>query len=123
MSQVRIFPTLTRIINVAKKNNRCLEELSKIKERKTIFIETTDTNEKCYFMVDNGQIIGPFRGDPAEISVKIEANTRTLLDIWLGKIDPDAAWLFRKVRVEGSFLDATRIKNLFELLGEDLVRR
>jgi putative sterol carrier protein len=112
----RIFAELCRIVEKAKGNKRCMEALADVKE-KTILIQATDTGEKCYFMVKNGAILGPFEGEPSQISMMVEGREDVLLDIWAGRLDPDAAFFFRKVKVKGSFHDAMKLKNLFEIVG------
>lgn len=117
MSPGTIFAELRKIVEKAKGNKRCMEGLADVKE-KAILIQATDTREKCYFMVKDGAILGPFEGEPSKISLRIEGKESAILDIWAGRLDSDAAFLLRKVKVKGSFYDATKLKNLFEIVRE-----
>ena len=110
-----LFEELSKIVERAKNNEKCLKAIADIKE-KTIFIEATDTGEKCYFQVKEGSIIGPFKGDFESPDVKLIAPEDVFLRIWKGEMDPDAGYLLGRVKIKGSFFDAVKVKNVFEIV-------
>ena len=64
------------------------------------------------FVVRGGRVIAGGRGAKPEAVVR--APLRTFVAIWLGRLDPDAAFFQRKIEVAGSLKTAVIAKNVFD---------
>ena len=78
-----------------------------------VFFEVTDTGERCSLGVREGRPYGPIAGEPEKPPVlRVRAKEEIYLKIIQGKLDPDAAYLLRKIKFKGPFLAAVKLKHI-----------
>ncbi|MBU1487305.1 U32 family peptidase [bacterium] len=78
-----------------------------------VFFEVTDTGERCSLGVRQGRPYGPIAGEPEKPPVlRVRAKEDVYLKIIQGKLDPDAAYLLRKIKFKGPFLAAVKLKHI-----------
>ncbi len=78
----------------------------------TLVLSATDTGREVMIVLDRkGVRVGPYDGGPFD--AKIQATEHIHSAVLTGKMDADAAFFTRKVRICGSLVAAFRLKNRF----------
>lgn len=105
--------------NLAKK----VEQSEKLKDKLKgidgdVLFEVTDTGEKYLLGVREGKPYGPIAGETEMApSLWVRAKEDIFLRLIKGDLDPDAAYLLRKIRFKGPFFGAVKLKHILEGLG------
>jgi putative protease len=107
-----LYRELLELVSRVQKHPTILKKIKDIK-REIVLFEVVDTGERCFIEVKNGATFGPVRGEPrTPPSLVAQAKEETFLRLLRGELDPDAAYLLRKIRFKGPFFGAVRLKHI-----------
>lgn len=102
---------MDRIAKALNGDARFLKEIAECTPT-TLVLSATDTGREVMIVLDGkGVRVGPYDGEPFD--AKIQATEHVHSAVLTGKMDADAAFFTRKVRIRGSLVAAFRLKNRF----------
>lgn len=103
------------IASVIEANQNLKERLSEI-DGKLFLFEAKDIGKSFYLLIKDGEVkIIPHVLKTPDVTMRGEV--RVLIDVFLGKVDPDTVFFSRRLEISGDTAAAIHLKNILASIG------